>query len=85
MLIATLELVPAGVARVPGILPLGPIGFFRRRDLFLLALVGYDLAMRGAASTRRRRRRRTADCSQVGRFLLASTPAWDSFARWVIS
>jgi hypothetical protein len=22
--------------------------------------------------------------SQVGRFLLASTPAWDAFARWTI-
>ena len=84
MLIATLELVPAGVARVPGVLPLGPLGFFGGADLFVLALVGYDLAVRGRVHPATAWGGALLIGSQVGRFLLASTPAWDSFARWAI-
>lgn len=85
MLIGTLELVPAGVARIPGILPLGPIGFFGLSDLFLIALVAYDLAIRRRIHPATAIGGALLIASQVGRFALASTPAWDSFARWVIS
>jgi hypothetical protein len=43
MLIATLELVTAAVARLPVITPLGPPAFFGATDLFLVAIVIYDL------------------------------------------
>jgi hypothetical protein len=85
MLIATLELVPAGVARVPGVLPLGPLGFFGGADLFVVAMIAFDLA------TRRRVHPATAwggallIATQVGRFAIASTPAWDAFAHWAIA
>lgn len=85
MLIATLELVPAGVARIPGLLAGGPLAFFGGTDLFLLAIAAYDLAMR------RRVHPVTAIggviliASQVGRLALGGTAAWESFARWAIS
>ena len=85
MLIATLELVPAGVARIPGVLPAGPLAFFGGADLFLLAIAAYDVVMR--------RRLHPATviggviliASQFGRLALSSTAAWESFARWAIS
>jgi hypothetical protein len=85
MLIATLELVPAGIARIPGIIPLGPLAYFGGADLFLLAIVAHDMTIR--------RRLHPATLwggvflllSQAGRFAIAATPAWESFARWAIS
>jgi hypothetical protein len=47
VLIATLELVIAAVARWPGVLPHGPVAFFGITDLFLAALVVYDWRTRG--------------------------------------
>ena len=85
MLIAALELLPAGLARVPGMLPFGPLGFFGGTDVFLLAIAIYDVA------TRRRLHIATLlgglflVASQVGRIMLSSTEAWLSFARWFIS
>ena len=85
MLIATLELVPAGVARVPGVLALGPLGFYGLTDLFLVAMAIHDL------TTRRRLHPATLwggallIATQAGRFVIAGTPMWDSFARWAIS
>jgi hypothetical protein len=85
MLIGTLELVPAGVARIPGVLPLGPLGFFGLSDLFLLTLVVYDLVIRRRIHAATAIGGALLIGSQFGRFLLASTAAWDSFARWAIS
>jgi hypothetical protein len=47
VLIATLELVTAAVARWPGVLPYGPIAFFALTDLFLVAIAVYDFRTRG--------------------------------------
>jgi hypothetical protein len=85
MLIATLELIPAGFGRLPILAPFGPLGFFGAADVFLLAIVGYDLA------TRRRIHPATLAGglflvgSQVGRFMIAGTEAWQTFARWLIA
>jgi hypothetical protein len=47
VLIATLELVTAAMARWPGVAPFGPPAFFALTDLFLVALVVYDFKSRG--------------------------------------
>ncbi len=47
VLLATMELVIAAVARLPVIKPLGPPAFFGVTDLFVVALVVYDLSTRG--------------------------------------
>lgn len=85
MLIATMELIPAGFGRWPMLVPYGPLGFFGSADLFLLAILAYDLA------TLRRPHPATVAGglfligSQFGRFMLGSTDAWQSFAMWLIS
>jgi hypothetical protein len=85
MLIATCELVPAGIARWPGLLSYGPLAFFGGTDLFLVAIAIYDVVMR------RRLHPATAIGgalligSQVGRLMLGATATWDAFARWAIS
>ncbi len=47
IMIGTLELVTAAVARLPVIGAMGPIAFFAGTDLFLVALGIYDLRTRG--------------------------------------
>jgi hypothetical protein len=87
MLVATLGILTAAIARIPldflhdGGLP----AFFGTTDLLLLAVVAYD--------TVRNRRLHPAFIagllvvigSQVARFLIAGTPQWTSFARWLIA
>lgn len=46
MLLAFISIVVAAVARLPGILPLGPPAFFGLGYLFALIAVGYDLVTR---------------------------------------
>ena len=85
VLIATLELVAAAVARVPGIVvplgglgPLGPVGLFGITDLFLIAIALYDW------KTLRRVHPATLwgglflITSQPLRLLINSTAAWQS-------
>jgi len=85
MLIATLELIPAGFGRWPILAPYGPLGFFGPADAFILAILAYDLA------TLRRPHPATVAgglfliASQFGRFVIGSTGAWNSFATWLIS
>ena len=47
MLIGTLELLPAGIARWPGLATGGPLAYFGFTDLFLVAIVLFDLTTRG--------------------------------------
>lgn len=46
MLLAYISILAAAVARLPGVLPLGPFGFFGLAFLFLLAGIIYDLVSR---------------------------------------
>lgn len=46
MLLAYVSIVVAAVARLPGVLPLGPLAFFGLAFVFVLAGVVYDLATR---------------------------------------
>jgi hypothetical protein len=46
MLLATVAMLDAAIARLPGLFALGPIAFFAFQDLFVLAGVVYDFASR---------------------------------------
>jgi hypothetical protein len=85
MLIATLELVTAGVSRLPVVSEWGPLGFFAVTDVFVLAIVAYDIVAL---------RRPHAATLWGGTFFIVSQPLrlaiggsapWLSFAGWVTS
>jgi hypothetical protein len=84
MLLATIALLSAPIARLPlGILKAGPPAFFGLADLFIVAMLLYDLA------TRRRVHPATIwgglfiVVSQPLRLMIAGTPAWLAFAGWL--
>jgi hypothetical protein len=85
MLIATLELIPAGFGRWPGLAAAGPLAYFGGADLFLLMIAGYDLMTKGRVHRATIWGGALLIASQVGRFAFAATPMWESFAKWIIS
>jgi hypothetical protein len=83
MLLAYISIMAAAVARLPGVLPLGPLGFFGLSFLFLLAAVIYDLV------TRRRVHQAYlwGGALLVGsvplRLMVSGTETWRAFAEFV--
>ena len=85
MLLATMELIPAGIGRWPVLNQGGPLVFFGGADLALVALILHDRITTG------RVHRATAlgglflVTSQVLRVLGGGTEGWQAFARWLIA
>ncbi len=84
MTLAMIALLAAPIARLPlPLLSAGPPAFFGLADLFILAVLVYDL------TTRRRIHPATIwgglliVASQPLRLMIAGTPAWMSFAAWL--
>lgn len=83
VLLATVELTTAAIARLPVVAGWGPLGFFGGADLFVLGLVLYDLM------TLRRLHKATLwgglilVASQPLRLIIAGTPAWQAVASWL--
>jgi hypothetical protein len=83
ILLGTVELLSAAVGRMPAIAAVHQFAFFAVTDLFVLAIVAYDLA------TRRRLHPATlwgglfVVASQPLRIMVAMSPAWMEFAQWV--
>ncbi len=82
MLLATLNLVGAAVARWPGVLSLGPLGFFGIADLFLVPLVVWDLRTRGRLHPVTLWGGMLMIASQPLRLIVSGTEGWLAFARW---
>lgn len=82
MLLATINLVGAAVARWPGVLALGPLGFFGIADLFLVPLVAWDLRTRGKLHPVTLWGGVLIIASQPLRLLVGGTDGWLAFARW---
>lgn len=85
MLIATLELIPAGFGRWPGLAAMGPLAYFGGADLFVLAIAAHDVMTRGRVHRATIWGGALLVASQIGRFALATTPAWESFAKWILA
>jgi hypothetical protein len=90
ILIATIELMIAPVARLPGIAPLtftslGPLLYYGLSDVFLVAIAAYDL------TTLKRLHPATLWggffllVSQPLREIIGGTQAWAAFTHWVVS
>jgi hypothetical protein len=85
VLLATCELVLAAVARLPGVAAGGPAAFFGVTDLFVVALVVYDLSTRGRIHPATLWGGLFFIASQPLRLVIGSSGPWQSFATWLAS
>jgi hypothetical protein len=85
ILIATLELVTAAVARLPVISTLGPVAFFGATDLFLLAMVAYDLTVLKRVHPATIWGGLFFVVSQPLRLMIGASAPWGELATWLTS
>jgi hypothetical protein len=84
MLLATISILAAAVARLPfGILEAGPLAFFALTDLFIAACVLYDLISRGRVHRATVWGGLLIIASQPLRLMISGTSAWMSIATWL--
>jgi hypothetical protein len=82
MLLATVNLVTAAIARWPGVFALGPLAFFGLTDLFIIALAIWDFRTRGRLHPVTLWGGLLIIVSQPLRLVVSSTQGWLAFARW---
>jgi hypothetical protein len=83
MLLASLNLITAAIARWPGVITVGaPPLFFGLTDLFLVALVIWDRRSRGRVHSATKWGGLLVVASQPLRLVVSGTAAWLAFARW---
>jgi hypothetical protein len=83
MLLAYISIIAAGVARLPGILPYGPLAFFGIAYITALIGLAYDLWSRGRIHRVYYWGIPLLVLSVPGRLMLSTTTAWRSFAEFV--
>ncbi|HEU5236408.1 MAG TPA: hypothetical protein VFU37_04660 [Pyrinomonadaceae bacterium] len=85
MLLATIGLLPAAIARFPFdfILHYGPIAFFGLADLFIIPCLIYDFVTRGRPHRATVLAGTLIVISQPLRLLIGNTHAWLVFATWL--
>lgn len=85
MLLATIGILPAAVARLPFdfILKAGPVGFFGLADLFIIPVLIWDLATRGRPHRATVLAAALIVISQPLRIVIGNTHAWIAFATWL--
>jgi uncharacterized membrane protein YozB (DUF420 family) len=82
MLLATLNIITAAIARWPVVEGLGPLAFFGLTDLFIVALVIWDLRTRGKLHPVTLWGGLIMIISQPLRIIVSGTAAWLAFAQW---
>jgi hypothetical protein len=82
MLLATVNLLTAAIARWPGVNPLGPLVFFGLADLFVIALAVWDFRSRGRLHPVTMWGGLLIIGSQALRLAVSGTEGWLVFARW---
>jgi hypothetical protein len=84
MTLAMISLLSAPIARLPfGVLKAGPPAFFGLTDLFIVALLVYDLATRKKVHPATIWGGLLIVASQPLRLMISGTPAWLAFAGWL--
>ncbi len=81
MLLATIGIIDAATARLPGMLQAGPLAFFAIADLFIVAGVAYDLITRRKVHPAWIWGGLIIVVSQPLRLVLSGTPVWASFVH----
>ena len=86
MLLASLSILTAAIARIPAqLLQAGGLpAFFGATDVLILACVAYDTVKNRRLHPAMLAGALAVFASQVARFLIAGTPQWTSFARWLV-
>jgi hypothetical protein len=84
MLLATINLLTAAIARIPGVQHLGPLGFFALTDLFVIALAIWDFRSTGRLHPVTLWGGLIFIASQPLRLVVSGTDAWQSFAQWAV-
>jgi hypothetical protein len=83
MLVSTIAILTAAIARWPGVLAAGPLAFFALTDLFVVAAMVYDRRTRGRVHPAYWWSGGMLLGSQVGRLALSGTAAWLAVATWL--
>lgn len=82
ILLATIEMTTAAIARWPGIGQFGPLAFFSVTDLFIIALAIWDFRSRGKLHPVTLWGGLAIIVSQPLRLIVSGTEPWLAFARW---
>ena len=85
MLLAYLSIIVAAVARLPGVLPLGPLAFFGLGYFLVVVAVGYDLVSRRRVHRAYRRGGALMVVSVPLRLVISDTGVWRAFAQMLTS
>jgi hypothetical protein len=83
MLLATIAMLDAAIARLPGLFALGPLAFFAVQDLFVIAGPVYDFASRRRINAAYWWGGLLILVSQPVRLLISQTPLWLAFGDWL--
>ena len=83
MTLGTIALTSAPIARLPFVRPVGPPAFFGLTDLFIVAMLVYDLATRRKVHPATIWGGLVIVASQPLRLMISGTPAWLAFAGWL--
>jgi hypothetical protein len=84
MLLAYVSIITAAVARLPGLLALGPLVFFGLSFLFVVAGAVYDKVSRGRIHPVYRWGGALIAISVPARLALSTTSAWRAFAEFLV-
>ena len=84
MLLAYVSIIVAAVARLPGVITLGPAGFFALAFLFAVIGMVYDYATRGRVHRVYVWGGTIFVLSVPLRLIVAETAAWQAFAEWLV-
>jgi hypothetical protein len=85
MLLATIELLNAAIDRLPGVYAAGLAPFYLGTDLFLLAIVTYDLVSLRRVHPATLWGGGFLVATQIARVTLADSAGWLAIAEWVLS
>ena len=83
LMLATISLLTAAIARLPHVGPLGPLAFFGLTDVFIVVCLVYDRVVRGRIHPAFIWGGLLIVLSQPLRLLLAGTDVWLAFATWL--
>jgi hypothetical protein len=83
MLLSTIAILTAAIARLPYVLPLGPLVFFGLTDILVVVMIAYDWFTRGRVHPATLWGGLFLVASQPLRLVVSSTDIWLNVAHWV--